>query len=73
MYHKNCLSNYLRNVEREVEMIVNPPLDSAGNVETTIIFQEFVRTSNIKNHTYCLSDCRDSFNEVLARQEMNGN
>ena len=29
MYHKNCLSNYLRKFEPEVEMIMNPPLDSA--------------------------------------------
>ena len=54
-------------------MIVNPALDSAENVDTTIISQEFVRTINIKNHTYCLSDCRDSFNKVLDRQGMNGN
>ena len=67
MYHKNCLSNYLRKFEREVEMIMNPPLDSAENVEITNIFQEFVRTINIKNHAYFLSDCRDSFNEVLNR------
>ena len=52
---------------------MNPALDSAENVDTTIISQEFVRTINIKNHTYCLSDCRDSFNEVLDRQGMNGN
>ena len=70
MYHKNCLSNCLRKFESEVEMIMNPPLDSAENVEITNIFQEFVRTINIKNHAYFLSDCRDSFNEVLNRQGM---
>ena len=64
MYHKNCLSNYLRKFEREVEMIMNPPLDGAKNVEITNIFQEFVKTINIKNHAYFLSACRDSFNEV---------
>ena len=47
MYHKNCLSNYLRKFKREVEMIMDPPLDSAENVEITNIFQEFVRTINI--------------------------
>ena len=73
MYHKNCLSNYLRKFQREVEMIMNPPLDSAENVEITNIFQEFVRTMNIKSHVYCLPDCRDSFNETLNRQGMNGN
>ena len=73
MYHKNCLSNYLRKFQREVEMIMNPPLDSAENVEITNIFQEFVRTMNIKSHVYYLSDCRDSFNETLNRQGMNGN
>ena len=26
MYHKNCLSNYLRKFEREVEAILNPPV-----------------------------------------------
>ena len=72
MHHKNCLSNYLRKFEREVEMIVNPPLDSAENVEITNTFQEFLRTINI-NHAYCLSDCHDSFNEVLNRQGMNVN
>ena len=73
MYHKNCLSNYLRKFEREVEMIMNPPLDSAENVEITNIFQEFVRTINIKNYAYFLSDYRDSFNKVLNKQVMNGN
>ena len=75
MYHKNCLSNYLRKFEREVEMIMNPPLDYAENVEITKILQELstVRTINIKNHAYCLSDCRDSVNEVLNRQRVNGN
>ena len=75
MYHKNFLSNYLRKFEREVEMIMNPPLDYAENVEITKILQELstVRTINIKNHAYCLSDCRDSVNEVLNRQRVNGN
>ena len=73
MYHKSCLSNYLRKFEGEVEMIMNPPLDSAENVEINSIFQEFVRTINIKSHAYYLSDCRDSFNEVLNRQGINGN
>ena len=63
----------MRKFEGEVEMIMNPPLDSAENIEITNIFQEFVRTVNIKNHVYCLSECRDSFNEVLNRQWMNGN
>ena len=67
MYHKNCLSNYLRKFERKVEMIMNPSLDSAENVEIINIFQEFVRTINIKNHAYCLSDCRDSFKVGLSR------
>ena len=73
MYHKNYLSNCLRKFESEVEMIMNPPLDSAKNVEITNIFQEFVKTVNIKNHAYFLSACHDSFNEVLNRQGMNGN
>ena len=34
---------------------MNPPLDIAENVEITNIFQEFGRTTNIKNHAYlCL-------------------
>ena len=57
----------------EVEMIMNLPLDSAENVEITNIFQEFVRIINIKRHAYFFSDCRNSFNEVLNKQEMNGN
>ena len=40
----------MRKFEGEVEMIMNPPLDSAENIEITNIFQEFVRTANIKNH-----------------------
>ena len=52
---------------------MNPPLDSAENVEITNVFQEFVRTITIKSHAYFLSDCRDSFIEVLNRQGMNGN
>ena len=51
MYHKNCLSNYLRKCEREVEMIMNPPLDSAENVEITNIFQEFVREGEVQGST----------------------
>ena len=46
---------------------MNPSLDSAENVEIINIFQEFVRTINIKNHAYCLSDCRDSFKVGLSR------
>ena len=45
----------MRKFEREVEMIMNPPLDIAGNVEIINIFQEFVRTIKIKNYAYfCL-------------------
>ena len=73
MYHKNCLLNYLRKFKREVEMIMNPPLDSVENIEITNIFHKFVKTINIKNHAYFLSACRDSFNKVLNRQGMNGN
>ena len=40
MCHKNCLSNYLRKFEREVEMITNPPLGSAKNVEINNISQK---------------------------------
>ena len=71
MYHKNCLSNYLRKFERKVEMIMNPPLDSAENVEITNTSHKFVRTINIKNHPYFSSDCRNSFNGVLNSQGMN--
>ena len=73
MYHKNCLSNYLRKFEREVEIILNPPFDGAENVEITKMFQEFVKTINLRNHAYSLSDCRDSLNEALIRNQINGN
>ena len=73
MCHKNCLSNYLRKFEREVEMIMNPPLDNAQNVEINNISQKFVKTISIKKHANLLPDCRDSFNVVLKRQGMNGN
>ena len=32
-------------------MIMNPPLDSAENVEITNLIQEFIRIINIKDHT----------------------
>ena len=48
MYYKNCLSNYLRKFECEVEMIMNPRLDSAENFEITKMFQEFVRAITLK-------------------------
>ena len=48
MYYKNCLSNYLRKPECEVEMIMNSPLGSAENFEITNIFQEFVRAIRLK-------------------------
>ena len=52
---------------------MNPPLDSAENVEITNKFEELVRNINIKNHPYFFRDCRGSFNEVLNRQGMNRN
>ena len=51
MYYKNY-QIFWRKSEREIEMIMNPPLDCAENVEITNIFQEFVRTINIKNHVF---------------------
>ena len=52
---------------------MNPPLDSAENVEIANKFEELVRNINIKNHPYFFRDCRGSFNEVLNRQGMNRN
>ena len=51
MYHKNCLSSYLRKCEREIEMIMNPPLDRAENVEITNIFQAFVTEGEVQGST----------------------
>lgn len=72
MYHKLCLSNYLRKFEREVETILNPPVPT-GNSKLRELFLDFVKTINLKFHAYSLSDCRQLFNEILEKEKVTGN
>ena len=52
MYHKNCLSNYLRKFERDFEEIINASLDCRDGIEMTKLLQEFLKTINIRNNAY---------------------
>lgn len=72
MYHKNCLSNYLRKFEREVEAIMNPPVTIVENSKFHKLFLDFVKTINLKIHAYSLSDCRQLFNEILEKEKETG-
>ena len=52
MYHKKCLSNYLRRFEREIEEILNPPLSELEKGDMNTLFKEFVERSMSKTrHT----------------------
>ena len=61
MYHRKCLSNYLRRFEREIEEILNPPLSELEKGDINTLFKEFVETINVQNKAYALSDCRERF------------
>ena len=71
-HHKNCLSNYLRKFEREVEAILNPPVPLVENSKFNKLFQDFVKTINLKIHAYSLSDCHQLFNEILEKEKEAG-
>ena len=52
MYHKKCLSNYLRRFEHEIEEILNPPLSELEKGDMNTLFKEFVERSVSKTrHT----------------------
>ena len=72
MYHKNCLSNYLRKFEHEVEAILNPPVSTIENSNFDKLFRDFVKTINLKIHTYYLSRSRQLFNEMLEKRRETG-
>ena len=72
MYHKNCLSNYLRTFKRDIEEIINPSLDCPYGIEITKLLQEFLKTINIRNNAYPLSDCREMFNSYLMEKNNEG-
>ena len=72
MYHKNCLSNYLRTFKRDVEEIINPSLDCPYGIEITKLLQEFLKTINIRNNAYPLSDFREMFNSYLMEKNNEG-
>ena len=71
MYHKNCLSNYLRKFERVVEVIMNPPVSIVDNLKLYNLFLDFVKTINLRSHAYSFSDCRQLFNEILGKEKPN--
>ena len=72
MYHKNCLSNYLRKFEHEVEAILNPPVSTVENSNFHKLFRDFVKTINLKIHTYSLSGGCQLFNEMLEKRKETG-
>ena len=72
MYHKNCLSNYLRKFEREVEAILNPPVLNVEDSKFHKLFQDFAKTINLKIHSYSLSGCRQLFNEIQEKEKETG-
>ena len=72
MYHKNCLSNYLRKFEHEVEAILNPPVSTIENSNFHKLFRDFVKTINLKIHTYYLSRSHQLFNEMLEKRRETG-
>lgn len=72
MYHKNCLSNYLRKFEREIEEILNPSLNELEKGKITSTFEEFVATIDIQNKACALSSCRDQFEQHLEKLNHKG-
>ena len=72
MYHKNCLSNYLRKFEHEVEAILNPPVSTIENSNFDKLFRDFVKTINLKIRTYYLSRSHQFFNEMLEKRRETG-
>ena len=72
MYHKSCLLNYLRKFERDVEEIINLSMNCPDGIEITKLLQEFLKTINIRNNAYPLSDCREMFNNYLIEKNNEG-
>ena len=72
MYHKKCLSNYLRRFEREIEEILNPPLSELEKGDINLLFKEFVETIDVQNKAYTLSDCREQFERYLEKSDHKG-
>ena len=72
MYHKKCLSNYLRRFEREIEEILNPPLSELEKGDINLLFKEFVETIDVQNKAYALSDCREQFERYLEKSDHKG-
>ena len=71
-HHKNCLSNYLRKFEREVEAFLNPPVPLVENSKFNKLFRDFVKTINLKTHAYSLSDCHQLLNEIVEKEKETG-
>ena len=63
---------YLRRFEREIEEILNPPLSALEKEDMTTLFQEFVKTIDIQNKAYSLSDFRAQFELYLENLDRKG-
>ena len=72
MYHKKCLSKYLRRFEREIEEILNPPLSELEKGDMNTLFKEFLETINVQNKAYALSDYREQFELYLEKSDHKG-
>ena len=66
----NCLSNYFRKFEREVEVVMNPPVSIVENSKFHNLILNFVKTINLRSHAYPLSDCCQLFNEILEKEKV---
>ena len=54
MYHKKCLSNYLRRFEREIEEILNPPLSELEKGDINTFLKNLLKLSMSKTrHMLC--------------------
>ena len=49
MYHKRCLSNYLRRFEHEIEEMLDPPLSELEKGDIKMLLKEFVETIDVQN------------------------
>ena len=72
MYHKKCLSSYLLKFQREVEAIMNDKKENHEGTAFENVFENLVKTFDLRNHAYSMSDCRDVMNEMLEKAGISG-
>ena len=70
MYHSNCLSNYLLKFKREVELIMNDQQDFGENKDIGKIFQDLVKSLDLKHQAIHLSIVRDLLNEKFHAENI---